>query len=341
MYNLKDPMIDPNTLNSGIRMGMQPYTGSGVTPPMSQVPLTGYSPPLNFNRPQEVVGGYEPNIDPYTGQEHFADGGEVGAYQNANPFSAYGPDIAQGVGMVHEFGGAFSDYLSGRNAPASAAPLSTAFSDPNSAVSPMKEPPRQEAPRLTGQAFWDAVEQRRAERDANRPPPTPFTLPAGVTPYTRDPNVIDISSAKDRDERAAIINPYIEQLAKARGTTPYSVVYGASTETGANLDPDQYYTVWDPIANGFIGMKGSDLRGYNFDIMPSYFEQRPDELTGLVEFALRDTTNLAPILSSIREGDPSGRTYNQLISALRTMGVELPEGYAAGGLASLLKYNAA
>jgi hypothetical protein len=91
MYNLRDPMINPNTLNSGIRMGMQPYTGSGVTPPMSQVPLTGYSPPLNFNRPQEVVGGYEPNIDPYTGQERFAGGGQVRHFYGGDFVDGYNP----------------------------------------------------------------------------------------------------------------------------------------------------------------------------------------------------------------------------------------------------------
>jgi len=53
----------------------QPIPNPNQNYPLSTVTRSNYS--ANSPQPREVVGGYEPKIDPYTGEERFADGGPV------------------------------------------------------------------------------------------------------------------------------------------------------------------------------------------------------------------------------------------------------------------------
>lgn len=46
--------------------------------PQAGITRSSYAPTLDYTRPQEVVDGYEVKLDPFTGEERFADGGEVG-----------------------------------------------------------------------------------------------------------------------------------------------------------------------------------------------------------------------------------------------------------------------
>ncbi len=78
--------------------------GGGVIPaPNGNYPLA---------RPSESVGGYEMDIDTYTGEERFADGGDVGNSQNLQAYyqSLLAPPVQQGGG-----GQNFASYLQGLN----------------------------------------------------------------------------------------------------------------------------------------------------------------------------------------------------------------------------------
>lgn len=46
--------------------------------PQAGITKSSYAPSLDYTQPQEVVDGYEVKLDPFTGEERFADGGEVG-----------------------------------------------------------------------------------------------------------------------------------------------------------------------------------------------------------------------------------------------------------------------
>jgi hypothetical protein len=51
--------------------------------PQAGITRSSYAPTLDYTRPQEVVDGYEVKLDPFTGEERFADGGEVGVAPGA------------------------------------------------------------------------------------------------------------------------------------------------------------------------------------------------------------------------------------------------------------------
>lgn len=46
--------------------------------PQAGITKSSYAPSLDYTQPQEVVDGYEVKLDPFTGEERFANGGEVG-----------------------------------------------------------------------------------------------------------------------------------------------------------------------------------------------------------------------------------------------------------------------
>ena len=67
-------------------MNQNLYSNGAVPQPNPSYPMAGmhssaYAPPLNYNQPTEVVGGYDAQINPMTGQEipqtNFARGGNV------------------------------------------------------------------------------------------------------------------------------------------------------------------------------------------------------------------------------------------------------------------------
>lgn len=58
------------------RQDVMPYPQPNQSYPLSTVVRANYSPAMP--RPREVIGGYGPKMDPFTGEEKFADGGEVG-----------------------------------------------------------------------------------------------------------------------------------------------------------------------------------------------------------------------------------------------------------------------
>ena len=47
--------------------------------PQAGITKTGYSAPMEYIKPREVLDGYDTKIDPFTGEERFADGGPVNA----------------------------------------------------------------------------------------------------------------------------------------------------------------------------------------------------------------------------------------------------------------------
>lgn len=55
--------------------------GGGIIPapnpsyPQAAITRSNYAAPLQYNRPQELLDGYEPKINPFTGEERFDDGG--------------------------------------------------------------------------------------------------------------------------------------------------------------------------------------------------------------------------------------------------------------------------
>lgn len=51
--------------------------------PQAGITRSSYAPTLDYTRPQEVVDGYEVKLDPFTGEERFADGGAVGVAPGA------------------------------------------------------------------------------------------------------------------------------------------------------------------------------------------------------------------------------------------------------------------
>lgn len=46
--------------------------------PQAGITKSSYAPNIDYTRPQEVLDGYEVKLDPFTGEERFANGGEVG-----------------------------------------------------------------------------------------------------------------------------------------------------------------------------------------------------------------------------------------------------------------------
>jgi hypothetical protein len=69
------------------RQDVMPYPQPNQNYPLSTVVRANYSPAMP--RPREVVGGYGPKIDPFTGEEKFAEGGDVKEDPNVAANRAY------------------------------------------------------------------------------------------------------------------------------------------------------------------------------------------------------------------------------------------------------------
>jgi hypothetical protein len=63
----------------GYAMGGPVMPAPNYNYPLSGVTKTGYSAPMEYVKPREVLDGYDTKIDPFTGEERFADGGPINA----------------------------------------------------------------------------------------------------------------------------------------------------------------------------------------------------------------------------------------------------------------------
>lgn len=177
--------------------------GGGVIPaPNGNYPLA---------RPSQALGGYEMSVDPYTGEERFADGGSVGGNQSLEAYyqSLLAPPVQQGGG-----GQDFASYMQGLNqfvtSPV-AAPKPPAQQPPPAGVAP---PGAGDRPIAGGGGYygdggmrWDAT-QGRFVADA------PQGRPGGNDPFSAIGN-IDLSNFGNIDFSA--LREYMGGMGGARG----------------------------------------------------------------------------------------------------------------------------
>ena len=80
----------------------QPLPNPNQNYPLSTVVQANYQ--ANSPQPREIVSGYEPKIDPFTGEERFADGGEVGVAppRATTPQMAEDPIVAANRAYVEQ-----------------------------------------------------------------------------------------------------------------------------------------------------------------------------------------------------------------------------------------------
>lgn len=213
--------IDDSYYESG---GYDPVTGTfregrfrkgypGFPPPgMAEggvIPAPNGSYPLA--RPSNSVGGYGPDIDPYTGEERFADGGSVGNNQSLEAYyqSLLAPPVQQGGG-----GQDFANYMQGLNTFVTspvAAPTPPAQQPPPAGVAP---PGAGGRPIAGGGGYygdggmrWDST-QGRFVADA------PQGRPGGNDPFSAIGN-IDLSNFGNIDFSA--LREYMGGMGGARG----------------------------------------------------------------------------------------------------------------------------
>lgn len=213
--------IDDSYYESG---GYDPVTGTfregrfrkgypGFPPPgMAEggvIPAPNGSYPLA--RPSDSVGGYGPDIDPYTGEERFADGGSVGNNQSLEAYyqSLLAPPVQQGGG-----GQDFANYMQGLNTFVTspvAAPTPPAQQPPPAGVAP---PGAGGRPIAGGGGYygdggmrWDST-QGRFVADA------PQGRPGGNDPFS-DIGNIDLSNFGNIDFSA--LQRYMGGMSGARG----------------------------------------------------------------------------------------------------------------------------
>jgi hypothetical protein len=173
------------------------------------IPAPNGSYPLA--RPSDSVGGYGPDIDPYTGEERFADGGSVGNNQSLEAYyqSLLAPPVQQGGG-----GQDFANYMQGLNkfvtSPV-AAPTPPAQQPPPAGVAP---PGAGGRPIAGGGGYygdggmrWDST-QGRFVADA------PQGRPGGNDPFSAIGN-IDLSNFGNIDFSA--LQRYMGGMSGARG----------------------------------------------------------------------------------------------------------------------------
>jgi hypothetical protein len=173
------------------------------------IPAPNGSYPLA--RPSDSVGGYGPDIDPYTGEERFADGGSVGNNQSLEAYyqSLLAPPVQQGGG-----GQDFANYMQGLNkfvtSPV-AAPTPPAQQPPPAGVAP---PGAGGRPIAGGGGYygdggmrWDST-QGRFVADA------PQGRPGGNDPFS-DIGNIDLSNFGNIDFSA--LQRYMGGMSGARG----------------------------------------------------------------------------------------------------------------------------
>jgi len=177
--------------------------GGGVIPaPNGSYPLA---------KPSDSVGGYGPDIDPYTGEERFADGGSVGNNQSLEAYyqSLLAPPVQQGGG-----GQDFATYMQGLNTFVTspvAAPTPPAQQPPPAGVAP---PGAGGRPIAGGGGYygdggmrWDST-QGRFVADA------PQGRPGGNDPFSAIDN-IDLSNFGNIDFSA--LQRYMGGMSGARG----------------------------------------------------------------------------------------------------------------------------
>jgi hypothetical protein len=177
--------------------------GGGVIPaPNGSYPLA---------KPSDSVGGYGPDIDPYTGEERFADGGSVGNNQSLEAYyqSLLAPPVQQGGG-----GQDFANYMQGLNTFVTspvAAPTPPAQQPPPAGVAP---PGAGGRPIAGGGGYygdggmrWDST-QGRFVADA------PQGRPGGNDPFSAIDN-IDLSNFGNIDFSA--LQRYMGGMSGARG----------------------------------------------------------------------------------------------------------------------------
>lgn len=163
-------------------------------------------------RPSDSIGGYEADIDPYTGEERFADGGSVGNNQSLEAYyqSLLAPPVQQGGG-----GQDFANYMQGLNkfvtSPV-AAPTPPAQQPPPAGVAPPGAGGRPIAGGGAGYygdggMRWDAT-QGRFVADA------PQGRPGGNDPFSAIGN-IDLSNFGNIDFSA--LREYMGGMGGARG----------------------------------------------------------------------------------------------------------------------------
>jgi hypothetical protein len=70
---------NPYAMAPGYAAGGPVLPAPNYNYPLSGVTKTGYSAPMEYVKPREVLDGYDTKIDPFTGEERFADGGAVNA----------------------------------------------------------------------------------------------------------------------------------------------------------------------------------------------------------------------------------------------------------------------
>lgn len=111
------------------RQEVTPYPVPNQSYPLATVVRANYSPAMP--RPREVIGGYGPKMDPFTGEEKFADGGEVGvaASKDTKAQMAEDPNVIANRKYVEElnrramnptftpYGSFMSSGLGGTNTP--------------------------------------------------------------------------------------------------------------------------------------------------------------------------------------------------------------------------------
>lgn len=129
------------------------YADGGVIPrpnpsyPQANITQSNYAAPFQYNRPQELIDGYEPKINPFTGEERFDGGGDVGDTMSRRPRD---PGRADPTGTPPP---SLKDYYQSLLAPPQAAPSNAAFMDYmaglNKFVTSPVAPPKPAAPPAT------------------------------------------------------------------------------------------------------------------------------------------------------------------------------------------------
>jgi len=199
-----------NPLLQGIASGLHSYAQGGIIPaqsdtmpnmngyyPLSNIQRTdaAYDPKLSFAHPSELLGSGDTNIDPFTGEEKFDEGGAV-AMSSPTTFARFQPGFSDGQKMLDE-GPAFDPYGPGRNRGPADDPYVPLDVEPQ--PQPAQPVPQNEAelfpyqqntepddnaffsqPWLKGQPT-DTGEPQPAQpaQPVQEPPPTPVSGPSG------------------------------------------------------------------------------------------------------------------------------------------------------------------
>lgn len=86
----------------GYAMGGSVMPRTNFNYPQAGITKSSYAPNMEYSRPKEVLDGYEAKIDPFTGEEKFANGGEVGmmAPENLKNFLTVSPGAPMSTSEV-------------------------------------------------------------------------------------------------------------------------------------------------------------------------------------------------------------------------------------------------